>query len=141
MPRVASSAGHGGRPPQPIYEAAFGGVADLAHLRADVRDLLLLRGRTEAHVRAVALVLSELATNALLHGAPPYRVSVELDAHHTVVAVRDDDNHTHVLPRTPAEADGGYGLHLIDAIASSWTARADADAKWVSASIADSSGL
>jgi two-component sensor histidine kinase len=140
MPRVASTAEHGGRPRQRLYASSFGGVADLACLRADVFRSLMQVGRTRAHVRAVMLVMSELATNALLHGSPPYRVAVDADDRETVVEVSDADG-TQVAPRPPAEAGGGYGLHLIEAIASRWDAKADSGSKSVRAAIASTSGI
>jgi two-component sensor histidine kinase len=140
MPRVASQAGHGGRQEEHVYDSAFAAVGDLATLRADVREQLFAFGRSPGHVRAVALVLSELATNALRHGSPPYHLSVDLTERDTVVEVSDADD-AHVLPRAPAEGGGGYGLHLIDAIAVRWDARAAGGVKCVRATIAETSGL
>ena len=68
----------------------------------------------------VALLVSEVATNALVHGHGQVRVQVE--HHGSVLRVEvDDDNPT--LPavrRATAFEEGGRGLALVDALASSW---------------------
>ena len=76
-------------------------------------------GRTEGHVSAVLVVLSELATNALGHDDPPYAVSVKVSERATLVEVTDA-GHGRVTTRVPAFAEGGYGLNLVNTLAASW---------------------
>lgn len=66
------------------------------------------------------LLVSELATNAVLHARTPMRVSVLLNGERVRVEVRDDDP---TLPeqRTPdALSPGGRGIMLVELLARAW---------------------
>jgi two-component sensor histidine kinase len=104
-----------------VYDAAFTRVAELCLLRADAVASLERNGRSPGHIRAVTLVLSELATNALAHASPPYELTVEIDRDETLVEVMDGGD-GNPFARTPAYVDGGYGLNLVNALASTWGA-------------------
>jgi anti-sigma regulatory factor (Ser/Thr protein kinase) len=69
----------------------------------------------------VLLCVSELATNALVHGVPPGRrflLRVRYDGHAVRVEVHDSGDG---LPRVADEADeGGRGLLLVAALADKW---------------------
>lgn len=85
---------------------------------------------------AVALVASELATNAVLHGQPAVQVDLRLAGDVLVLEVRDGG---HVPPRrrVAAEQDeNGRGLLLVGAMTSRWGSRATDDGKVVWAEIA-----
>lgn len=66
------------------------------------------------------LLVSELATNAVVHAGTPMRVSVVRDGPAIRVEVRDDD------PTLPAQrepdpmAPGGRGMLLVELIAARW---------------------
>lgn len=66
------------------------------------------------------LVVSELVTNALLHGAPPITVSVEVHGTTVRIAVSDGSRATPVRALARADAMTGRGLSLIAALASDW---------------------
>ncbi|MFJ6906443.1 ATP-binding protein [Streptomyces griseoluteus] len=72
---------------------------------------------------AVALVVAELAANAVLHGRVAGR-DFELRLHHRDGTVRIELSDTHPAhPELPAHdptAEGGRGLLLIDAVATRW---------------------
>ncbi|MEU9922954.1 ATP-binding protein [Streptomyces griseoluteus] len=72
---------------------------------------------------AVALIVAELAANAVLHGRVPGR-DFELRLQHRDGTVRIELSDTHPAhPRLPAHdptAEGGRGLLLIDAVATRW---------------------
>ncbi|AZM47120.1 ATP-binding protein [Streptomyces sp. WAC 06738] len=71
----------------------------------------------------IRVCVSELATNALLHGTPrgrEFRVHVAVDVGAVRIEVHDASD---ALPRllTPAETDDrGRGLQLVDALADDW---------------------
>ncbi|MDI3408433.1 ATP-binding protein [Streptomyces cavernicola] len=70
----------------------------------------------------VLLCVSELATNALLHGVPPGRgflVRLAYDGHVLRVELHDSGDGE---PHIPCEArdEGGHGLLLVSALADKW---------------------
>jgi anti-sigma regulatory factor (Ser/Thr protein kinase) len=93
-------------------------VADLPRVRARIRTLL-----TTGHavtpprsdwVERFILVVDEIASNGLRHGAGPVHVRLSADTDSWLVAVTD---HSPDAPPVPAmgraPGAGGYGLHLI----------------------------
>jgi anti-sigma regulatory factor (Ser/Thr protein kinase) len=120
VPHVeASTRLHDGRHLPLVYDSAFAHPADLGRLRAGAIAALEEHGRTRDHVRVVGLLLSELATNALMHATSPYRLTVEMDVDETFVEVTDAGDGD-AFARAPAHVDGGYGLNLVNALASRW---------------------
>jgi anti-sigma regulatory factor (Ser/Thr protein kinase) len=113
-----------------VYESAFAQPADLGRLRAGTIAALEEQGRTRDHVRIVGLLLSELATNALMHASSPFLLTVEMDEDETFLEVTDAGDGD-AFARAPAHVDGGYGLNLVNALASSWGATPRAHGKTV----------
>jgi anti-sigma regulatory factor (Ser/Thr protein kinase) len=74
------------------------------------------------HVDDMALLASELATNAVLHGERPIAVTVEAEGDRLRVEVKDAD------PALPLELDlgpemeHGRGLAIVAAVADEWGA-------------------
>jgi anti-sigma regulatory factor (Ser/Thr protein kinase) len=72
----------------------------------------------------VRLLVTELITNALRHGAltPGDRVSLKASIDDGVVRieVRDPGNDGEVTPREPGKRGGGYGLFLVEQLAKRW---------------------
>lgn len=78
-------------------------------------------------IPAAALLTSELATNAVVHGQGPFSVRVANTGNGVRVAVRDPSPQ---LPevRRPEEVDThGRGLRIVDAVSSRWGVDAAAD--------------
>ncbi|MFE1045340.1 ATP-binding protein [Streptomyces olivaceus] len=89
--------------------------------RVFVRQVLADWGHTD-RMDDITLCVSELATNALPHGAPPgreYCVSLTLDGSVIRLAVRDSgDRQVSVdSPEAGLEACSGRGLHLVREVA------------------------
>jgi two-component sensor histidine kinase len=72
----------------------------------------------------LALVFSELATNALRHGSPPVSVTLSRGRRSWLLVVADGLGGSGPRPRAPAPGVGGHGLHLVLALthATGWVA-------------------
>ena len=72
----------------------------------------------------VRLLVTELITNALRHGAvrPGDKVSVRAQVEGAIIRieVRDPGRNGEVKPRRPGGLGGGYGLYLVDRLARRW---------------------
>jgi anti-sigma regulatory factor (Ser/Thr protein kinase) len=72
----------------------------------------------------VRLLVTELITNALRHGAvrPGDNLSVkaQVSGETVRIEVRDPGRDGEVKPRRPGPRGGGYGLYLVDRLARRW---------------------
>lgn len=69
------------------------------------------------------LVLTELSTNAFIHGTPPVTCTVEVGDGELTIRISQPGNAEAVRMRDPdPTVAGGRGLHLVDAIATAWGA-------------------
>lgn len=83
----------------------------------------------------LALVTSELATNAVLHARSPFVVRVVLSRWSVRVMVRDHEP-AEPAPRASAASDpDGRGMAIVETVASRWGVDADQCGKWVWAEI------
>jgi anti-sigma regulatory factor (Ser/Thr protein kinase) len=88
--------------------------------RDHVADLLRQRGWSEAAIEKARLVISELATNAILHAQTPFELRCQIDGC-ARFEVRDWDPQSVPLVVDPRpDGSGGLGLRLIEAIATEW---------------------
>jgi anti-sigma regulatory factor (Ser/Thr protein kinase) len=71
----------------------------------------------------VALVVSELATNACVHAHSPFTVSVSLTGSRLTVEVADCDPRTPVKGEPSPVALSGRGLLIVDTLTSMWGIR------------------
>ncbi len=75
----------------------------------------------------VALMVSELATNALVHAATGFDVSVDRSDRTVLVSVRDrGDGGVPTLQAPPSSEPHGRGLRVVDAMSEEW----GVDATW-----------
>jgi anti-sigma regulatory factor (Ser/Thr protein kinase) len=101
-------------------------------------------------VECAELGVSELVTNALLHGEAPIQVRVRGTRQHPRVEVRDGSQERPVLPTEEPESDDvlltfGRGLSIVGRCADAWGAEIERDGKVVwfnpASSFADDSGV
>ena len=86
------------------------------------------------------LVVSELATNVVMHARTPMRVTLHSDGLSFIrIEVHDDNPRQPILAPPPVDATSGRGLPLVTAIAQSWGVRAEPCGKTVWAELRDSS--
>ncbi len=117
-----------------------GDVIDLAldDLPSEARRMRLLaasvldpRDGEHQWLDDVIVVISELVSNALVHGAPPRMVRLERIGRALVIEVFDGSRLApHPLDPMPA-APGGHGLHLVEQLTAGWGTRICPDGKWV----------
>jgi anti-sigma regulatory factor (Ser/Thr protein kinase) len=101
--------------------------------RQFVRDALAGSTCSAQLADDAALAVSELATNAALHGRTAYEVAVLLNGDCVRIEVADGNPRLPV-PATPApRATSGRGLEIVDRVADTWGVAAHQDGKvvWV----------
>jgi anti-sigma regulatory factor (Ser/Thr protein kinase) len=83
-----------------------------------VVDALESDGCPPATVETAKLLVSEVASNAVIHAQSPFQVFVSRRDHSLTIAVTDGSTRR----PTPREvtATGGRGLHLVAALANDW---------------------
>ena len=82
-------------------------------------------------VDLVALLVSEVATNALVHGKGRVRVRVQPTSGGFRVEVHDDEPTLPSRRRATPLDEGGRGIALVDALSSGWGAESTHDGKTV----------
>jgi anti-sigma regulatory factor (Ser/Thr protein kinase) len=81
------------------------------------------------------LVVSELATNAVIHAGTPFSVTVAVQGSGIRISVRDWSESPPIVRNGGPMAPSGKGLRLVDAIADDWGVERDPDGKTVWADI------
>lgn len=87
---------------------------------------------------ALSQLLTEVATNAVIHAATSFQVSIALDGDRLRCEVRDGSPRVPRRRRYSADATTGRGLSLIDQLAASWGVTVLAGGKTVWFELADS---
>ena len=82
------------------------------------------------------LLVSELATNAVIHTGTPFAVSVRCDGSTVRIGVRDWSPVRPALRNSGPNSLSGRGLHLVAALAGDWGVDSDPDGKTVWADLA-----
>jgi two-component sensor histidine kinase len=103
----------------PIGEACFTPVPEsVPEARHFAIERLHDLGCPSATVQTAALLVSELATNAVRHAATPFHVVVGRSGHTVEVAITDSGGGEPAI-REP-DATGGRGLTIVQAFARDW---------------------
>ena len=133
-PREGYTPGTGSEPTDGVttHTAALPYTAEAAR---DARNQLgrLLDGRCSLPIiQTASLLTSELATNAVLHGAPPLHLHARIADAIIRVEVHDGSASTSPARRKAHATDqGGRGLAIIEALASRWGTEPTAGGKFV----------
>ncbi len=77
------------------------------------------------------VAISELVSNALVHGGPPRRVHLTLRSGALEVQVFDGSRRPPRMIEAPGPEPGGRGLHLVSRLASAWGTEFGPDGKRV----------
>ncbi len=85
--------------------------------------------RVDAH--DAQLVLSELATNAVMHAGTPFSVAVRCDGSTVRISVQDRSSGQPIMRNGKPGALSGRGLRLISAVARAWGVEYRSDGKTV----------
>ena len=75
------------------------------------------------------LLISELVTNAVLHGTGEIRLTIEIHGEDARFAVCDEGTGTPVVRPEPGP-DGGWGLRLVGQLSSRWGVRKGRTQVW-----------
>jgi anti-sigma regulatory factor (Ser/Thr protein kinase) len=71
----------------------------------------------------VALVVSELATNSVVHARSEFTVALSLDDHGIAVEVSDKDPRQPSVPTVDTASTSGRGLRIVGLLARAWGIR------------------
>ena len=96
-----------------------------------VVDLLKEWGHSPSLIEDAKLVVSELATNAVIHARSPFSVEIRLAGSSVRLSVGDDSRARPSLRHVGGLAVSGRGLRLIDALAADWGVEIAQDGKAV----------
>ncbi|MGZ4590389.1 MAG: SpoIIE family protein phosphatase [Actinomycetes bacterium] len=120
-----------GRPARSASQLIPSEEEAVQHARRFVSARLAEWGTPLGLVDGIVLLVSELVTNAVIHGRPPIELRLRCTDEHVVLEVRD---HATYLPRrlrpTP-EDEHGRGLQLVALLADRWGTRPVPDGKAV----------
>lgn len=95
---------------------------------------------TESSRDSAALMVSELVTNAVLHGRPPVVLTVERVRSGVQISVADDHPDGPVLRPPSRKAVAGRGMLVVEALAASWGVRRRPIGKSIWIRVADDPG-
>jgi PAS domain S-box-containing protein len=91
------------------------------HARRAIAHAIAGMSPAEQVSGTLALLTSELVTNAVRHGQPPLHLTAAVAAERLRVSVTDGAGSDSVAPRTPElDGSGGWGLQLVSSLASAW---------------------
>jgi serine phosphatase RsbU (regulator of sigma subunit)/anti-sigma regulatory factor (Ser/Thr protein kinase) len=116
-----------------VHEEAEHAHSRVFHLPSDERTVQSARDQTRrtlaewdvpaSRIDDIVLLVSELVTNAIIHGKPPIELRMRTARHEVVLDVRD---HANYLPRRlhpTVDDEHGRGLQLVALLAKRWGTR------------------
>ncbi len=105
-------------------------IANLAEI-SDARHFVTeaVTTRLPGSMDAVAVVLSELVSNAMQHAGPPVRLRILVTGDRVLIEVRDSSTLRPHRRVTGPQEERGRGLLIVDALATEWGFRITRDGK------------
>lgn len=110
------------------------GLHSPAQARAAIAAYTERLGLQEMH-DDLALVVSEMVTNAVRHAGPPVALEIQTDGDEVLIAVKDGSPHRPRPRDAGLEAEGGRGLLLVDLLSVEHGVRPDPPGKTVWAAV------
>lgn len=95
-------------------------TADVPRVRAAVVHQLRQVVDDKDQIDRVALLLTELMSNALRHSSSPVTCEIRWSPFNTHVEVCDDNKDAPVVVETTSDAPAGRGMKLVSLLASRW---------------------
>jgi anti-sigma regulatory factor (Ser/Thr protein kinase) len=92
-------------------------IGEARHFVHDALSVWAVDGR---RADTVALLVSELVTNAIVHAVPPIDLTLDRKDQLLRVEVSDGANQMPEMIEPPRPAGGGYGLHLVEQLSDTW---------------------
>jgi anti-sigma regulatory factor (Ser/Thr protein kinase) len=106
------------RPMAPeLYRQYAAVLGTAAQARNDLAAFLREHNH-EAIVSIATLMVSELATNSIIHATGPITMRAHLNDH--TLRVNIDDTHQQLPQAREPDSNGGRGLHMIATLATQW---------------------
>ncbi len=94
---------------------------DISDARADVARLCASHSVSQSRADSLAVVVSELLGNALLHGMPPVHYDIRLDGVDVLVQVDDASTDKPVqASRAAPDGENGRGMFIVNALSRRW---------------------
>ena len=121
---VTAEAGRGSQTALPLELRLAREQTAPAQARSAVSEWCEPLALPTACMQALVLLVSEVVSNAVLHSTAPADSAIvltaQLDGENVRVSVSDAGEGFEPRPRDPARLSDGYGLFLLDKIASRW---------------------
>lgn len=90
-----------------------------------------LGGRLDYPVHDIVLVVSELVTNAVLHGKGPVGLTLSWDEYGARIEVRDQSRDLPGVQAARTDSPGGRGLIFVETLSDGWGVEATTAGKMV----------
>lgn len=103
-----------------VHEIEFVAETPSASGARDFVCLHLVEHQLPYLVDAVRLVVSELATNAILHANTPFTVTLSGTGQSVLLGVRDASDSVPIMRSANPMAEGGRGLSIVDVVSENW---------------------
>src|SRR5687768_18143437 len=87
-------------------------------------------GLPPERLKSANLIVSELVSNACRHGSGRIELTIRSDADGVRAEVCDEGTGAKIVKAEPRPARGGWGLHFVDRLSTSWGVANDASRVW-----------